>query len=72
MTLGLLKVQKLAMSDTTFRTRLISDPINAIKKAGITLEKSEFLTVQTEIERLKVNKTIKEIDEVFRTGALGW
>jgi hypothetical protein len=73
MTKGLLQVQNLAMSSRTFRTRLISDPIDAIKQAGLVLTKAELLTVKSEIERLKTSKTIKEIDEVFRTGSpLGW
>ena len=72
MTTGLLKVQSLAMTDRTFRERLLADPIDAVKRAGLILDRSEMLTVRTEIDRLKADKTIREIDEVFRTGALGW
>jgi hypothetical protein len=72
MTKGLLQVQNLAMTDRTFRERLLSDPADAIKRAGLLLDRSEMLTVQTEIDRLKADKTIRELDEVFRTGALGW
>lgn len=72
MTTGLLKVQSLAMTDRTFRERLLADPIDAVKRAGLVLDRSEMLAVKTEIDRLKADKTIREIDEVFRTGALGW
>ena len=72
MTTGLLKVQNLAMTDRTFRERLLADPADAVKRAGLILDRSEMLTVKTEIDRLKADKTIREIDEVFRTGALGW
>jgi hypothetical protein len=72
MSKGLLQVQSLAMTDRTFRERLLADPVDAVKRAGLRLERSEMLTVQTEIERLKANKTLRELDEVFRTGALGW
>ncbi len=72
MTKGLLQVQNLAMTDRAFRERLLADPVEAIKRAGLSVDRSEMLTVQTEIERLKADKTIREIDEVFRTGALGW
>jgi hypothetical protein len=72
MTTGLLKVQNLAMTDRTFRERLLADPVDAVKRAGLILDRSEMLTVKTEIDRLKADKTIREIDEVFRTGALGW
>ena len=71
-TKGLLQVQNLAMTDRTFRERLLTDPAKAIERAGLSLDRSELLTVQTEIERLKADKTIRELDEVFRTGALGW
>ena len=72
MTTGLLKVQNLAITDRTFRERLLADPVDAVKRAGLILDRSEMLTVKTEIDRLKADKTIREIDEVFRTGALGW
>jgi hypothetical protein len=72
MTTGLLKVQSLAMTDRTFRERLLADPADAVKRAGLVLDRSEMLTVKSEIDRLKADKTIREIDEVFRTGALGW
>ena len=72
MTKGLLKVQNLAMTDRTFRERLLADPVDAVKRAGLILDRSEMFTVKTEIDRLKTDKTIREIDEVFRTGALGW
>jgi hypothetical protein len=72
MTTGLLKVQSLAMTDRTFRERLLADPADAVKRAGLILDRSEMLTVKAEIDRLKADKTIREIDEVFRTGALGW
>jgi hypothetical protein len=72
MTTGLLKVQSLAMTDRTFRERLLADPADAVKRAGLILDRSEMLTVKSEIDRLKADKTIREIDEVFRTGALGW
>jgi hypothetical protein len=72
MTTGLLKVQNLAMTDRTFRERLLADPVDAVKRAGLILDRSEILAVKTEIDRLKADKTIREIDEVFRTGALGW
>ena len=72
MTTGLLKVQNLAMTDRTFRERLLADPADAVKRAGLILDRSEMLTVETEIDRLKADKTIRELDEVFRTGALGW
>ena len=72
MTTGLLKVQSLAMTDRTFRERLLADPVDAVKRAGLVLDRSELLTVKTEIDRLKADKTIREIEEVFRTGALGW
>ena len=72
MTTGLLKVQNLAMTDRTFRERLLADPVDAVKRAGLILDRSEMLTVKAEIDRLKADKTIREIDEVFRTGALGW
>jgi len=72
MTTGLLKVQNLAMTDRTFRERLLADPADAVKRAGLILDRSEMLTVKTEIDRLKADKTIRELDEVFRTGALGW
>ena len=72
MTTGLLKVQNLAMTDRTFRERLLADPADAVKRAGLILDRSEMLTVKTEIDRLKADKTIREIEEVFRTGALGW
>lgn len=72
MTKGLLQVQSLAMSDRTFRERLLADPVDAVKRAGLTLDRTEMLTVRTEIERLKADKTVREIEEVFRTGALGW
>ncbi len=72
MTKGLLQVQNLAMTDRTFRERLLADPVEAVKRAGLVLERSEMLSVQTEIERLKADKTVRELDELFRTGALGW
>ena len=72
MTTGLLKVQNLAMTDRTFRERLLADPVDAVKRAGLILDRSEILAVKTEIDRLKADKTIREIEEVFRTGALGW
>ena len=72
MTKGLLQVQNLAMTDRTFRERLLADPVAAVKRAGLVLDSKEMLTVQSEIERLKADKTIRELDEVFRTGALGW
>ena len=72
MTTGLLKVQSLAMTDRTFRERLLADPVDAVKRAGLVLDRSEMLTVKTEIDRLKADKTVREIEEVFRTGALGW
>ena len=72
MTTGLLKLQNLAMTDRTFRERLLADPVDAVKQAGLILDRSEMLTVKTEIDRLKADKTIREIEEVFRTGALGW
>ena len=72
MTTGLLKVQSLAMTDRTFRERLLADPVDAVKRAGLVLDRSEMLTVKTEIDRLKSDKTVREIEEVFRTGALGW
>ena len=72
MTTGLLRVQNLAMTDRTFRERLLADPADAVKRAGLILDRSEMLTVETEIDRLKADKTIRELDEVFRTGALGW
>ena len=72
MTTGLLKVQNLAITDRTFRERLLADPVDAVKRAGLILDRSEMLTVKAEIDRLKADKTIREIDEVFRTGALGW
>ena len=72
MTEGLLKVQNLAMIDRTFRERLLADPVVAVKGAGLVLDKKEMLTVQSEIERLKADKTVRELDEIFRTGALGW
>jgi len=72
MTTGLLRVQNLAMTDRTFRERLLADPADAVKRAGLILDRSEMLTVKTEIDRLKADKTIRELDEVFRTGALGW
>jgi hypothetical protein len=72
MTTGLLKVQSLAMTDRTFRERLLADPADAVKRAGLVLDRSEMLTIKAEIDRLKADKTIREIDEVFRTGALGW
>ena len=72
MTTGLLKVQSLAITDRAFRERLLADPVDAVNRAGLVLDRSEMLTVKTEIDRLKADKTIREIDEVFRTGALGW
>ena len=72
MTTGLLKVQSLAMTDRTFRERLLADPVDAVKRAGLVLDRSEMLAVKSEIDRLKADKTIREIEEVFRTGALGW
>lgn len=72
MTEGLLKVQNLAMIDRTFRERLLVDPVVAVKRAGLVLDSKEMLTVQSEIERLKADKTVRELDEIFRTGALGW
>ena len=72
MTEGLLKVQNLAMIDRTFRERLLADPVVAVKGAGLVLDSKEMLTVQSEIERLKADKTVRELDDIFRTGALGW
>ena len=71
MTKGLLQVQELAMTDATFRQRLLADPVAAVKAAGLTLDRSEMLTVKSEIERLKADKTVRELAQVFRTGALG-
>ena len=34
MTKGLLEVRNLAMTDRTFRERLLADPVEAIKQAG--------------------------------------
>ena len=72
MTEGLLRVQNLAMIDRTFRERLLADPVVAVKRAGLVLDSKEMLTVQSEIERLKADKTVRELDDIFRTGALGW
>ena len=65
-------VKKRAMTDGAFRTRLIADPVTAISRAGISLSQSEMDTLRSSIERLKANKTAGELDQVFRTGALGW
>ena len=42
----------------------------AVKRAGLVLNSKEMLTVQFEVEQLKADKTVRELDEVFRTGAL--
>jgi hypothetical protein len=66
------EVRVLAMKDGRFRSRLLADPVLAVKQARIKLSKSDMDTLRSSITRLKDSKTTKELDEIFRTGALGW
>jgi hypothetical protein len=65
-------VKKRAMTDGTFRSRLIADPVTTVSRAGISLSRSEMDTLRSSIEQLRTNKTASELDQVFRAGALGW
>lgn len=66
------KVRKLALADKNFRDRLLANPAAAVMKAQISLSKAEMSTLQADIKRLTANKTITELDEIFKKNPLGW